>query len=238
MRSWKRFIFYLLLNVLVSAVTVFTVIYFWERSQTAENSGLNLPQPTANSAASGNQSGGTGGAPVTPGNLVHTVQFGDTLASIAQQYGVTLEALMLANTIDDPAAIGVGQVLSIPTEAAGITSPSVTQESPDFSSANPQLQIFSVVGAGDLPTERVVIRHIGEQQISMAGWRLRSDRGQEYSFPQLILYKDGAVSVHTTSGVDSVSDLYWGRSEAVWQSGSTVILLDPQGNEHVVFTVP
>jgi murein DD-endopeptidase MepM/ murein hydrolase activator NlpD len=44
----------------------------------------------------------------------YTVQAGDTLASIAQGYGVTLEALMQANGLANPDLISVGVVLNIP----------------------------------------------------------------------------------------------------------------------------
>jgi len=39
---------------------------------------------------------------------------GDTLASIAQRFGTTTEALQAANGIDDPDEIVIGQVLVIP----------------------------------------------------------------------------------------------------------------------------
>lgn len=44
----------------------------------------------------------------------YTVQTGDTLAAIADRYNVTLEALALANNIEDYDHIEVGQVLIIP----------------------------------------------------------------------------------------------------------------------------
>lgn len=44
----------------------------------------------------------------------HTVQAGDTLSSIAVQYGVTVEAIMQANQMTDPNLIDVGQELVIP----------------------------------------------------------------------------------------------------------------------------
>ena len=48
----------------------------------------------------------------TPG--VHVVQPGDTLTSIAEQYGTTVQALVEANAIEDPDVIAVGQELTIP----------------------------------------------------------------------------------------------------------------------------
>ena len=44
----------------------------------------------------------------------HTVQRGETLASIAAKYGVTVEAIVAANHISNPNLISVGQELVIP----------------------------------------------------------------------------------------------------------------------------
>ena len=44
----------------------------------------------------------------------HTVTRGETLASIAAKYGVTVSALLSANNISDPNLIKVGQKLVIP----------------------------------------------------------------------------------------------------------------------------
>jgi len=44
----------------------------------------------------------------------HTVQTGESLSQIAQQYGVTVEQILAANGLDDPNTIIVGQELLIP----------------------------------------------------------------------------------------------------------------------------
>lgn len=44
----------------------------------------------------------------------HEVKRGETLAQIAQQYGVTLADIVQANAISDPNIIAVGKVLTIP----------------------------------------------------------------------------------------------------------------------------
>jgi LysM repeat protein len=44
----------------------------------------------------------------------YTVQAGDTLGSIAQSYGITLEALMQANGLNEAAILSIGDVLNIP----------------------------------------------------------------------------------------------------------------------------
>jgi len=49
--------------------------------------------------------------------IVHTVKQGETLSVIAQQYGVTIEAITQANGITDPSLIVAGQELTIPLPA-------------------------------------------------------------------------------------------------------------------------
>jgi LysM repeat protein len=49
-----------------------------------------------------------------PTPRTYVVQQGDTLGSIAQQFGTTSEAIQAANGIQDPNVITVGQVLVIP----------------------------------------------------------------------------------------------------------------------------
>jgi LysM repeat protein len=52
------------------------------------------------------------------GGQTYTVQAGDTLSKIADQFGVALEALLQANGLNDPSAIFVGQSLVIPGNGA------------------------------------------------------------------------------------------------------------------------
>lgn len=100
------------------------------------------------------------------------------------------------------------------------------------------VEIVSVVGAGTLNAEVVMIRYAGDGELNLAGWQLRDDDRNTYKFPGLILYKGGAVQVHTASGIDTVVDLYWGKYEPVWESGETASLIDPQGVVRAVYTVP
>ena len=49
----------------------------------------------------------------------YTVQTGDTLGSIAQSYGISVNALEQANGISDPNLISVGQTLNVPQPQSG-----------------------------------------------------------------------------------------------------------------------
>ena len=55
----------------------------------------------------------------TPQPRLYTVKSGDTLYSIAERFGTTVEAVAVANNLADPTLIAVGQKLIIPSEAQG-----------------------------------------------------------------------------------------------------------------------
>ncbi len=107
---------------------------------------------------------------------------------------------------------------------------------------NPQVdipvEIVSVIGAGTLEAEWVVVSYQGEDQINLANWELRDEDRNIFVFPQLFLHTSGAVQVHSTSGTNTVIDLYWGESDAVWESGEEAQLYDPSGNLRAKYKVP
>ncbi len=100
------------------------------------------------------------------------------------------------------------------------------------------VSINAVVGAGSAADERVVLVHTGAGDVSLAGWRLRDENGNEYRFPALVLHPGAQVSVHTMAGTDSVSALFWGRTAPVWRSGEQARLLDASGAEQALYIVP
>lgn len=100
------------------------------------------------------------------------------------------------------------------------------------------VKISSVVGAGTLNSEIVVVKFEGQGQLNLAGWQLKDENGNTFSFPRLTLYPNGAVQVHTVAGTDTVIDLYWGIGQAVWNSGENARLFDSQGNLRAVYRVP
>ncbi len=107
---------------------------------------------------------------------------------------------------------------------------------------NPQIdipvEIVSVIGAGTLNAEWVVVSYKGQEQINLANWELRDGDRNVFVFPQLILHTNGAVQVHTASGTNTVIDLYWGESDPIWESGEEAQLFDPSGNMRAVYKVP
>ena len=100
------------------------------------------------------------------------------------------------------------------------------------------VEIVSVVGAGTLNAELVVVSYKGEDQIDLANWELRDEDRNVFMFPQLILHTDGAVRVHSSAGTNTVIDLYWSADNPIWQSGEEAQLLDPNGNVRARYKVP
>jgi hypothetical protein len=100
------------------------------------------------------------------------------------------------------------------------------------------VKITSVIGAGTLESEVAIIKFDGEGQLNLAGWQLKDSNGNTFTFPQITLYPNGAVQVHTSSGTGTVIDLYWNMSEPVWQSGEDAKLYDAQGSLRAVYQVP
>jgi murein DD-endopeptidase MepM/ murein hydrolase activator NlpD len=66
-----------------------------------------------------------------PAPVIYVVQPGDTLYRIAQDYGTTVEAIVAANDIADPAQIAVGQKLIIPTALVAPEPPVPPPTSPN-----------------------------------------------------------------------------------------------------------
>lgn len=173
MTAWKRLLFYLVLNIIVSAATTLAVITWWDRAHQTP------PTLPVNSAP-----------------------------AVAQQ-----------STTSQPGGKPTPIATPIPLN-------------------QPVIEIKNVFGMGDLQNEVVVIKRVGDGELSLSKWKLADEAGHEYTFPELVLNKDGAVQVFTRAGVDTVIELYWGMTEAIWKSGGQVTLTDPQGIVRATYTIP
>ena len=100
------------------------------------------------------------------------------------------------------------------------------------------VQIVSVIGAGNLEAEAVVIRYTGAGELDLTGWHLKDTDGQTFTFPKFQLFNDGAVQVHSGGGTNTAIDLFWGQRQAAWQSGQSVLLTTPEGDVQDSYPVP
>jgi hypothetical protein len=106
------------------------------------------------------------------------------------------------------------------------------------SSEGGQMEITTVIGAGLLDSEVVLLRNIGTGDVVLTGWKLQDTDGNVYTFPALTLHKSGAVQLHTAPGSDTIVDQYWNLPQSVWKSGELVTLLDAAGNVRAVYQIP
>jgi LysM repeat protein len=239
--SWRQYIPYLILNVIVSALTMLVVLLIWGRVQSAPEVPPTATLDALSFAASVVPTRTSTPKPtVTP--VTYTVQPGDTMGDIALELGVSIDALMRANNLTNPDTLSAGQVLLVPVtpgaqsaQPGQATSPADTP-TPEAGQGASQVEIRGVSGAGDLDTESIRLLNSGGTA-DMFNWTLDDGQGHTYTFPEFTLH-DGAVSVHTRLGTDTVIDLYWGLSEAVWLPGKVITLKDQTGKVISTFSIP
>jgi competence protein ComEC len=85
--------------------------------------------------------------------------------------------------------------------------------------------------AENLNDEYVVFENTGSSSLELSGWELADAADHTYTFPEGTVLDPGArITIHTGSGTDTETDLYWGQSRPVWNNGGdTVILRDDTG---------
>jgi micrococcal nuclease len=74
----------------------------------------------------------------------------------------------------------------------------------------------------DLNGEYMVFRNSCNHTQSMSGWTLSAERGN-YTFPDFTLGAKKLVTVHSGSGVDNSTDLYWGSAKPVWKNSDDTL---------------
>ncbi len=249
--QWKRLTYYLLINIVVSAITTLIVLNLWERSHqasvdnTTPVADLPTPVPTKPPASP------TPRLTRTPNYRVHEVESGDTLGRIATMYDLTIEDIIDVNNLEDPDTLEVGQKIYIPSpEDEEDAGQEVTPE-PDETSAQAtdadaqvaveagaQIEIVTIIGVGDLATEKVKIGDLKGEKHSLEGWYLKDEDGHRFTFPQTTLYENGEILINTRPGTKTALDLFWGLDEAAWEPGELAVLYDPDGNAQATYQVP
>jgi LysM repeat protein len=227
----RRWLFYLALNVVVSAATVLLVLYLVGRVQPQAAPRATFtplpPTPTATLFV----------AP-TPTLQSYQVRAGDTLGDVAAMFGVSSELLAQYNRLQDPNDLDVGQVLLIPAQPAGsVPTPRTPTITPAPGEAFPWPRIEMIYNLGEAEKETLKIVNPGPT-VQLEGWRLRGASGREFVFQAVELIAGGAILVHSAPGVDTPVDLYWGLSTAAWQHGEELQLLDAQGQVRSAVVLP
>ena len=259
--SFRRMAPFLLLNILVSAAVVLGILYWWDgRDRPVETDNMVLVTVTTTAVPPTIAVD----RPIVPdepvseeapaeeeGPTIHVVQSGETLGTISQRYDVTVEDIMAANGLDNPNFLSVGQELIMPIGGLPTPTPIPTETplpdvvpTPIPTEAPPSqgeaiVEISEVIGVGELTAEAIQIINSGTRQIGLLNWTISDESGFVYTFEQVTLFGEGAgILIHTETGTDGPTDLYWGLELPILVSGKTLSLTDADGNVVSTYTVP
>lgn len=214
------------------------------RTTQAEGEG-EVGSQAAEGEAGGEESGSEGACE----NPVHSVASGESLSIISEQYDISIDDIIAVNTMIDPAfnpsLLSIGQQIVIPVCGVPTPTPAPTMTStivptrnvpapiPTATELPPgvvRVQVARVLNPGDVTNEAVEILNEGTSVARLEGWTMVNERtGEEFAFPALNLFPQGAVTVYTGAGEDTAIDIYWGRDAAVWEIGDIVRLFDADG---------
>ena len=261
--SFRQMLPFLFLNVIVSAVVVLSILFWWdsrgggtaalaEATATAQLPPGVLPTPNIAAPPSGTAASEAADAAADSapegGPVVHIVAAGDTLNRIGQQYDVSVEDIMAANNLTDPNVIGVGDSLTIPvgglptptvpapTEIAAMPSPIPTEA---VAAGQGEIAVTGITDPGALATESVQIVNNGAERQSLLGWTVRDEDNNAYTFGDVSIFGEGAgILLHSRAGSNSPLELFWGLEEPVWRSGETLTLWDAAQQVVATYVVP
>ena len=185
---------------------------------------------------------------------IYALQPGDSLLSIANRFGVSIEQLMAANHLTNPDLVVSGQRILIPPSTAFLPSVPPDQLPADDAQVSSQravdastpvptspsfdVKIAGITSAGALSSEAVQIANYSSLVINLDGWRIESEHGAVYTFGALSLFPGSGVVLFSGSGTDTSVALYWNQPQAVWQSGETARLYNSEGDLLSQFQVP
>ena len=89
----------------------------------------------------------------------------------------------------------------------------------------------------NLNDEYVVLRNKCDYQVDMTDWTIKDNTASHiYYFSQFIISDESLFTLYTGMGIDTNTELYWGRQEesyaAIWNNngGDTLFLRDDMGN--------
>lgn len=82
----------------------------------------------------------------------------------------------------------------------------------------------------NLKEEWIAITNSGESSVDLSGWWIKDKADNTYTFPSFSLSAGSTVTIYTSEGEDSNTELYWNRPSAVWNNdGDTAYLYNTSG---------
>ncbi len=264
--SLRRMLPFLLLNIVVSALVMLGILYWWDARSpqpeavissaevpiTAVDPGVVELAPTLPPTETPLPATAT----PTPAPTFHTVQAGESLSAIADQYGVSMQEIMDANGLLNENFIQAGQDLLIPiggvvvqpaeevADAAATATPVGAPPTPiptvPLGDGEAELVVSTFNGIGVIEAENILIVNNGDRSVDIVGWQVRDTNNTIYTFGQGATLFGGGAGIQLFSGIgeDTTTQRYWGQTTSVWQSGEIVQIYDAEGTLQITATVP
>lgn len=125
---------------------------------------------------------------------------------------------------------------STTTDSDGTTT--TTTDSGDTTESQSLALVAANPDPDDATPEHVVFENRGNAALDLTGWTVADEAGHSYQFPDgFALAAGDRVTLYTSEGSDTATELYWGRSSPVWNNtGDTVVVTDADGDTVVSHT--
>ncbi len=163
------------------------------------------------------------------------LQIGDVL--IIPLEGCTLTAKDIATEAppENVTAEGTAEVGAETTaEAQTTVRPTITLPP---TAVNAAVQIVEVQNPGDVTSEAVVIRNVGNT-VNLKGWTLTNSAGDQYTFSEQFLFANAVITVASRVGSNTSILLFWNRQKAAFgTAGDVVTLADDKGAVQSTFRI-
>lgn len=138
---------------------------------------------------------------------------------------------------EPPTPLSTEPPLAVQPTPSGTPLPSPEEPTPTVFAKPVDVEITEIVGYGNIAEEMVIITNRG-QPVNLEGWTLSDRHDNVYTFPGILLWSNNAsVRVHTGSGENTATDLYWRLNRAIWEAGDKATLADRNGEIIAVYAL-
>lgn len=130
-------------------------------------------------------------------------------------------------------AILNGETVATPTETATDGGSSAVE------STTLAVAEIHADAAGDdresLSDEYITLKNTGDATLELSGWTVADEANHRYRVPRGTTLDPGAtVTIHTGSGTDTDTDLYWGSGSPIWNNGGDTVIIYTAGDSLVL----
>ncbi len=174
MKLVKRLVYILLLNIIVSAVTIVVILSLWERNHPSavgvstpvvivvtQTQSVVLPLVSNQAVPATSRPTDTGviinGTPEATQSydiemVVYQVKAGDTLGALATEFNASVADIMTVNGLTDPNSLYIGQLLRIPTSPLPTITPTPLPTQTSTATLRPSVTATARPTATSTPT--------------------------------------------------------------------------------------